>query len=60
MSGPCLRNLRGKPAGAAALVKLRLISLHFLDLRSAPLPLRAVFEFDLVVVFALLAALIML
>ncbi|TVX99362.1 hypothetical protein FPV58_18290 [Mycolicibacterium porcinum] len=40
-----------------AMVKLRLIGLHFMDLRSAPRPLRALFESYVVVVFVTLAAL---
>ncbi|MBI3214204.1 MAG: cytochrome C oxidase subunit IV family protein [Mycobacterium sp.] len=38
-----------------ALFKVRLIGLHFMDVRAAPLLLRAVFEGYLLVVFAALA-----
>ncbi len=46
-------------AGAAILVglalfKVRLIGIHFMDLRVAPLPLRALFEGYVLVVFGVL------
>jgi hypothetical protein len=46
-------------AGAAILVglalfKVRLIGIHFMDLRVAPLPLRALFEGYVLVVFVVL------
>ncbi|BBZ74887.1 hypothetical protein MANY_02240 [Mycolicibacterium anyangense] len=42
---------------AIALVKVRLIGLHFMDVRDAPIALRAVFEGYVLVVFVALVAL---
>jgi caa(3)-type oxidase subunit IV len=39
-----------------ALIKVRLIGLHFMDLRSATVPLRMIFEGYLLAVFTALAA----
>lgn len=42
---------------AVAMLKVRLIGLHFMDVRAAPLALRLLFEGYVVVVFIALAAL---
>ena len=39
-----------------ALIKVRLVGLHFMDLRSATVPLRMIFEGYLLAVFTALAA----